>query len=280
MDHPFQMIDVFNDQAFSGNPLAVVLNADGLTTEQMQNITRWFNLSETTFLLTPTTPGADYRVRIFTLDREMPFAGHPTLGSCHAWLATQGKGIQKDEIIQECNVGLVPLRRIDGNLAFAAPPLKRSGPVDEAKTLELAEFLNVDRSDIVHAEWVDNGPGWVGVLMKSAEAVLAVEPRKQVPSHTEVGLVGMYPANHPLAYEVRGIFSDQFNNVIEDPVTGSLNASLAQWLLASRRVTSPYVASQGTRLGRTGRIYINQDAAGAVWVGGKTQTIVSGVCSM
>jgi len=271
------LVDVFHGEApCSGNPLAVVLEAEGLSTDQMLRIARWMNLSETAFLLPPTVPGADYRVRIFTLDRELPFAGHPTLGSCHAWLAAHGPRGSRREVVQECGAGLVRVQRIAETLAFAAPPLVRSGPADEATACALARFLGIARSAIVEAQWVDNGPGWVAVLLESADAVLAVEPPKSYPARIEVGVVGPYPPESPVAFELRAFFSDHQGGVREDPVTGSLNASVAQWLLGSGRATAPYTCAQGTRLGRSGRIFISQDPAGAVWVGGRTSTLVSG----
>lgn len=280
MNRRMQLVDVFHSEPLSGNPLAVVFDADDLTTERMQQITRWFNLSETAFLLAPTSREADYRVRIFTLDRELPFAGHPTLGTCHAWLAAGGKARNGTQLVQECGAGLIPLRLDDDRLAFAAPKVIRSGPVDAAKLDEIAQALQIKRSDIVDSQWVDNGPGWVAVQLASAEAVLAVQPAGQHPTRVDIGVVGFYPAGGPLAYEVRAIFSDHRRSLIEDPVTGSLNASLAQWLLATGRVKAPYVAAQGARVGRAGRIYIDRDASGTVWVGGKATTLVSGDCSL
>jgi PhzF family phenazine biosynthesis protein len=246
----------------------------------MQKITRWLNLSETTFLLPPTSSEADYRVRIFTLDREMPFAGHPTLGTCHAWLTAGGKPRHGDRITQECGAGLVPIHRDGDRLAFAAPKLIREGPVSEVTLNEVAQVLRIRRSDIVDAQWADNGPGWVAVLLESAEAVLAVEPLRSHPNRVDIGLVGPYPAGGPVAYEVRAIFSDPRRTLLEDPVTGSLNASVAQWLIASGRVTPPYIATQGARLGRAGRIHIARDASGTVWVGGNCTTLVAGTCRM
>lgn len=279
LNRRFQLVDVFQDRPFSGNPLAVVLDADGLSTEQMQRITRWLNLSETAFLLPSTTGGADYRVRIFTLEREMPFAGHPTLGSCHAWLTSGGKPRREDEIVQECGLGLVPIQRSETTLAFAAPPLIRGGPVDEAVVQELATFLRIDRAKIVDSQWADNGPGWIVVLLESAEAVLALNPPKDYPRRIDVGVVGPYPSGGPVAFELRAFFSDHNGGVVEDPVTGSLNASAAQWLLSTGRATAPYTASQGTCLGRTGRVYISQDRAGVVWVGGRASTLFAGESS-
>ncbi|MCM8750271.1 PhzF family phenazine biosynthesis protein [Thermomicrobiaceae bacterium CFH 74404] len=276
MSRRFQLVDVFHEQQFSGNPLAVILDAEGLSTEEMQRIARWLNLSETAFLLPPTARDADYRVRIFTLEREMPFAGHPTLGSCHAWLAAGGMPRSADEIVQECGVGLVRVRRQQGLLSFAAPPLIRSGPVDEPTLRTIETVLQLDRSRFVDVQWVDNGPGWVGVLLASAEEVLALDPLRQFPTRVDIGVVGPYPPGSPVAFELRTFFSDHKGGIVEDPVTGSFNASAAQWLLASGRARVPYVASQGTRLGRSGRVVIDQDGEGTVWVGGKTTTCFAG----
>ncbi|HEU0300908.1 MAG TPA: PhzF family phenazine biosynthesis protein [Longimicrobium sp.] len=279
MRRRFQQVDVFSPHPYSGNPLAVVVDGEGLTTEEMQHFSRWTNLSETTFLLPPTSPEADYRVRIFTLARELPFAGHPTLGSCHAWLAAGGVPRDAGRIVQECGAGLIPVRRGGHGLAFAAPPLLRGGPVDEAFLRQVAAVLGIGRGGIADAQWADNGPGWVAVLLQDAEAVLAVEPdfsRWSGEGSLDIGLVGPYPPGSECAFEVRAVFSDEQGAMREDPVTGSLNASLAQWLLASGRATAPYVASQGTRLGRRGRPRIEQDADGTIWVGGPAITCIQG----
>jgi PhzF family phenazine biosynthesis protein len=280
MSRRFQLVDVFNQDPLTGNPLAVVLDADDLTTESMMRITRWLNLSETTFLLSPLHPDADYRVRIFTLDRELPFAGHPTLGTCHAWIESGGKPRTPSEIVQECGAGLVSVRSIDNGRAFAAPNLIRSGPVDETKIGEVADFLRIHRASIVDAQWVDNGPGWVAILLDSAAAVLALEPPRAHVGRMDVGVVGSYPRGAPAAFELRAFFTDHLGAVREDPVTGSLNASVAQWLLRSGRASAPYTASQGSRLGHAGLISITQDALGAVWVGGRSTTLFSGTCSL
>lgn len=279
MRRRFKLIDVFSDRPFAGNPLAVVLDAEDLSTEDMQQVTRWLNLSETTFLLPPTAPEADYRVRIYTLARELPFAGHPTLGTCHAWLQAGGTPRAEGVLVQECGVGLVPVRQTDAGLAFAAPPLVRSGPVAAERLDELAVVLRIDRDDIVDAEWVDNGPGWVAVLLEDADAVLAVEPDFSLyagDDSLEIGLVGPYPQGSPFAYELRALFSGERGAMLEDPVTGSLNASVAQWLVRTGRVLPPYVVSQGTLLGRSGRARIDADAEGNIWVGGGTSTCVEG----
>jgi PhzF family phenazine biosynthesis protein len=272
----FQFIDVFSEHSFSGNPLPVFLDAAGLSGEQMQKITQWMNLSETAFLLPPTDAKADYRVRIFTLDREMPFAGHPTLGSCHAWLAAGGQPQSESKIIQECGIGLVTIRQTNANLAFAAPELIRSGPVDETKIGEIANALQIERNSIVDAQWADNGPGWVVVLLESAQAVLDIEPLGDFPTRLDIGVVGPCEASNEAAFEIRALCTDHQGAIREDPVTGSLNASIAQWLLASDRASAPYIASQGARMGRSGRIDISQDSDGTVWVGGCTRTLIEG----
>ncbi|HWC68023.1 MAG TPA: PhzF family phenazine biosynthesis protein [Acidimicrobiales bacterium] len=271
MRRQLREVDVFTDTAYLGNPVAVVLEGEGLSDAEMLRFANWTNLSETTFVLPPANVDADYRVRIFTPVRELPFAGHPTLGTCHAWLEAGGTA-QGDTVVQECAAGLVAVREIDGRLAFAAPPLVRSGPVDESVVRELASVLDLDPSAIVDTQWVDNGPGWVGVFLGSADAVLAVRPRL---TELEVGVVGPYPDGSPAAIEVRAFFAKD-GAMAEDPVTGSLNASLAEWLLRTGRVEAPYVASQGTALGRSGRVHVAQDADGTIWVGGGTITCITG----
>jgi PhzF family phenazine biosynthesis protein len=267
----FRQVDVFTDTPYAGNPVAVVLGADGLSDEQMQQFANWTNLSETTFVLAPRDAAADYLVRIFTGSRELPFAGHPTLGTCHAWLEAGGRPSHPGAVIQECGAGLITVRRTEAGLAFAAPPLVRSGPVEEPIAERVAQGLNVPRRDIVDIAWADNGPGWVAVLLASAEAVLAVKPGVL---DLDVGVAGLYPDGSPEALEVRA-FTPMVTSA-EDPVTGSLNASLGQWLLGSGRLASPYVASQGTVIGRRGRVHVSQDPDGQVWVGGGTVTCISG----
>jgi PhzF family phenazine biosynthesis protein len=269
---PFAQVDVFTHEPYLGNPVAVVLDGEGLSTEEMQRFASWTNLSETTFILPPEDPEADYRVRIFTPVAELPFAGHPTLGTCHAWLEAAGHAEPPEAVTQECGAGLVAVRRTPDGLAFAAPPLLRSGPVEEALVGQIAETLRLDRGEIVDAQWADNGPGWVAVLLASADAVLAVEPRF---SDLDLGVAGPHPPGAPEAIEVRGFFPKD-GALVEDPVTGSLNASLAEWLLRTGRLTAPYVARQGTALGRRGLVHVTQDDRGAVWVGGGTVTCVAG----
>ena len=280
MTASFQLIDVFGQEPFTGNPLAVVTTDYALDAAEMQQITRWLNLSETTFLLPPTNKQADYRVRIFTLERELPFAGHPTLGTCHAWLTAGGMPRTSDIVVQECGAGLVALRRDGDTLAFAAPPTVRAGEVEEVTLTEVAGVLGVDRSAIVDAQWVDNGPGWVAVMLASADDVLALKPARSHGKCIDIGVVGFYPPGASVAYEVRAIFSDKFGGLIEDPVTGSLNASLAQWLLASGQVHAPYTAAQGTALGRKGRIGVERDGEGQVWISGNTRTLASGTIAV
>lgn len=267
----FRQVDVFTATPYLGNALAVVLGATGLTDEQMQQFASWTNLSETTFLLPPEDDDADYRVRIFTPSREMPFAGHPTLGSCHAWLEAGGQPRTPGQVVQECGVGLVTIRQDEGRLAFAAPPLLHGGPVDEALAVRVAEALGIDRAEIVDLQWADNGPGWIAVLLASADEVLALRP---APTDLELGVAGPYPPGSEFAFEVRAFAAGA--GVYEDPVTGSLNASLAQWLLATGRAQAPYLARQGTALGRNGRVHVSADADGTVWVGGATVTCISG----
>jgi PhzF family phenazine biosynthesis protein len=276
MKRQFRQVDVFTAVPFLGNPLAVVLGADGLSTEQMARFANWTNLSESTFVLAPENPAADYRVRIFTPATELPFAGHPTLGTCHAWLEAGGQPKQAGVTVQECGAGLVQIRTDGAGLAFAAPPLLRGGPVDEELAVHIAGILGVGRDEILDLQWADNGPGWVAVLLASAEAVLALRPGQ---TDLDLGVAGPYPPGSEAAFEVRA-FTPKLSSTDEDPVTGSLNASLAQWLLASGRATAPYVASQGTVLGRRGRVRISQDAGGGVWVGGDTVTCVTGAVEL
>jgi PhzF family phenazine biosynthesis protein len=271
MARTFRQVDVFTTTPYVGNPVAVVHDADGLTTEEMARFANWTNLSETTFLLSPDL-GADYRVRIFTPVAELPFAGHPTLGTCHAWLEAGGAPHSRDTIVQGCAAGLIAIRRDADRLAFAAPPLVRSGPVEDEVVARVVDQLRIDRAAIIDAEWVDNGPGWVGVWLASAEQVLAIRPG---PVDLDIGVAGPHPAGAETAIEVRAFFPKD-GSTVEDPVTGSLNASLAGWLLRTGRVTSPYVASQGTAIGRAGRAFMEQDQDGRIWVGGGTVTCITG----
>lgn len=275
MSRDFQLVDVFGSGPFTGNPLGVVAAAEGLSTEEMQAIARWLNLSETAFLLSPTDRGADYRVRIFTLAHELPFAGHPTLGSCHAWLAMGGQPKRVDAVVQECGAGLVEVRRGE-TLAFAAPPLIRDGEPSEAEVAEVAAVLGIERSAIKAARWADNGPGWIAVMLGSANEVLAIEAPKHADKRIDIGVVGQHAPGGDADWEIRAIFSDGQGGLIEDPATGSLNASVGQWLFDAGYAEDRYVAAQGTKIGRQARIAVSRDEAGQVWVGGKTLTLVNG----
>lgn len=274
--NPFAIVDVFGAEPLAGNPLAVVWCDREPDAETMLRITRWLNFSETTFLLPPGDNAADYRVRIFTPARELPFAGHPTLGTCHAWLQAGGAPRNAGIVVQECGAGLVRIREDGGSLAFAAPPLLKAGPASDEELRELAGILRIDATEIMAAQWVDNGPGWVAVRLASAEAVLAVEPLRSYHRRVDIGVVGLHPPAHPAAYEIRAFFSDPTGGLVEDPVCGSLNASVAQWLTGEGVVTAPYAATQGTRVLRDGRIVIDRDAEGQVWIGGATVTVASG----
>jgi PhzF family phenazine biosynthesis protein len=277
MQRPFRQVDVFTTGPGLGNPLAVVLDASGLAPAEMQRIARWTNLSETTFVVPTVDPAADYAVRIFTPDGEIPFAGHPTLGTCHAWLEAGGRPRDPDRVLQACAAGLVEIRRAgQGVLAFAEPPLLRSGPVDEALLERIAASIGLQRTDIVDAQWADNGPGWVAVLLESAAAVLAVKP---VDVFLDLGILGLYPEGSPAALEVRAMWP-QDGSLIEDPVTGSLNASAAGWLIRTGRLAAPYVATQGAAIGRAGRLEISQDADGTIWTGGRCITVVTGTVDL
>lgn len=271
----FRQVDVFSAEPLRGNPVAVVHDADRLTDQQMAAFARWTNLSETTFLLAPTDPAADYRLRIFTPGEELPFAGHPTLGSAHAWLEAGGVPAG-DHLVQECGAGLVTIRRTAEGLAFAAPPLRRSGPVDEPDLEAIARALRIGRDDILDAAWIDNGPGWVGVLLHDAAAVLALEPDWPAFGGLEIGVVGRHPEGGPAEVEVRA-FCPQYG-VPEDPVTGSLNAGLGQWL-AGTVLPPSYVAAQGTALQRAGRVRVSREGQ-EVWVGGDTHTTITGTVDL
>jgi predicted PhzF superfamily epimerase YddE/YHI9 len=309
----FKQVDVFTATPYLGNPLAVVLDGSGLSTDQMQRFTDWTNLSEATFLLPPEHPDADYRVRIFCPGRELPFAGHPTLGSCHAWLQAGGTpknwgqtpitgGGHASErlgrlgsdpnfsgfIVQECGVGLVKLRQSQGpygqRLAFAAPPLVRSGPLPEADVALIARGLGIPRSDILHHAWCHNGPQWRGVMLASSEQVLALRPDGNILAGLDVGVVGprgkvgvlgARPDGDGCAFEIRAFFHIMDSGVKEDPVTGSLNAAVAQWLIGAGLAPSSYVAAQGTAMGRAGRVHVEQVGAD-IWIGGDSVTCIEG----
>jgi PhzF family phenazine biosynthesis protein len=302
----FKQVDVFTHTPYLGNPLAVVLDGTGLSTEEMQHFTNWTNLSEATFLLPPTTPDADYRVRIFCPGRELLFAGHPTLGSCHAWLQAGGQP-KGDYVVQECGIGLVKLRREQEGgvqrLAFAAPPLRKGGPLPEEDVALIARGLRIAREDIIAHAWCDNGPNWRGVMLKSADEVLQLKPDATILAGLDIGVigprgkvgvigprgevrsVGSRPADDECAFEVRAFFPGN-NAMIEDPVTGSLNAALAQWLIGAGLAPTSYIAAQGSAMQRAGRVYVYQDPvtasgqAGEIWIGGGSVTCIDGTVTL
>ena len=275
---PFKQVDVFTSVPYRGNPVAVVLDGTGLSDEQMQHFARWTNLSETTFLLPPQHDSADYRVRIFTPGGELPFAGHPTLGSCHAWLESGGRARHGDFIVQECKVGLVRVRRQGALQAFAAPALKRADP-SPALLARVAAALGLKAEQVIAAQSLDNGPVWLGLLLDTPQTVLGLAPDhsqlKQL--GVKVGVAALYSAVAPgdaPALEVRAFAAAI--GITEDPVTGSLNASLAQWLIAEGHLPSRYLAAQGGCLERAGRVHVERDASGQVWIGGGSVTCISG----
>ncbi|MDM0108625.1 PhzF family phenazine biosynthesis protein [Variovorax sp. J22R24] len=297
---PFKQVDVFTSTPYFGNPLAVVLDGSGLDDAEMQRFAKWTNLSETTFLLPPTEPTADYRVRIFTPGGELPFAGHPTLGSCHAWLQAGGKPKSSSHIVQQCAQGLVPIQREGERLVFAAPPLRRSAP-SPTLLAKVAAALGLKAQQIVAAQLLDNGPVWLGLLLDDADTVLALKPDHRMLRELgqKVGVAGIWSTDDspplivrsnrearafarteeaPAGIEVR-VFAAPVG-IEEDPVTGSFNASLAQWLIADGQMPERYVAAQGQTLGRSGRVHVTRDADGQVWVGGSSVTCIDGTVAI
>ncbi len=272
----FHQVDVFTAEALRGNPLAVVHDAEDLSDAQMAEFARWTNLSETVFLLPPEDERADYRLRIFTPDRELPFAGHPTLGGCAAWLAAGGTPRDPDLIVQACGVGHVRVRRAHGRLAFAAPPLRRSGTVDDATLSRIAQALRLEPQAFIAARWLVNGPNWVAVMLRTRDELLAMKPDFAAMGELEIGVVA--PCLHSeIAFEVRAFVPTL--GVAEDPVTGSLQAGLAQWLIGEGLAPSRYVAAQGTALGRAGRVHVERDGAD-IWIGGDVVVCIEGQCRL
>jgi PhzF family phenazine biosynthesis protein len=269
----FQQVDVFTDKPLKGNPLAVVVAADELSDETMASLAHWTNLSETTFLLKPTVPTADYRVRIFTPERELPFAGHPTLGSCQVWL-NSGNIAKQAHVVQECAAGLIRIRRDGDRLAFAAPPLLRTGDVDRATLATIAKGLRIREDAIKASQWTDNGPGWVAVMLGSRAEVLALKPDYPALADLKLGVVAPWSAadGNDAQFEVRAFIPTRAS---EDPVTGSLNAGLAQWMIGAGLAPKSYIASQGTVLGRAGRVHVQREGDDT-WIGGKVVTCVTG----
>ena len=272
MKHRFHQLDVFSARPLLGNPLAVVHDAHDLDDARMAAFARWTNLSETTFLLPPTDPGADYRVRIFTPQGELPFAGHPTLGSCHAWLAAGGVPRDANTVVQQCGIGDVNIRRDGNRLAFAAPPLRRTGPLGDAVRARIRTALALSATDIVQHQWVDNGPAWCAVMLSSAARVRALQPDWEALGELELGVIGAHPAGAEAAFEVRAFIG---GGRYEDPVTGSLNAGLAQWLIGAGLAPPSYVAAQGAALQRAGRVHVQRDGAD-IWIGGDVGAPISG----
>jgi PhzF family phenazine biosynthesis protein len=275
----FKQLDVFSEASLKGNPLAVVLGADGFNEDRMASFANWTNLSETTFVLAPQHPEADYRVRIFTTSTELPFAGHPTLGSCHAWL--EAGGVPKGhEIVQECGVGLVRIRRSDYGLAFLAPPLLRSGPLEIDVLERVRKGLGLQAEAVVDAQWVDNGAGWLALLLKDRQQVLTLQPDYHQLRDLAVGVVAPWDPvvdGDAAQFEVRGFIAG--DGMPEDPATGSLNAGLAQWMLSKGLAPSAYVVSQGVTMGRAGRIHVEQ-IGDEVWIGGAVVTCINGVLTL
>lgn len=269
----FSQVDVFSSQPFRGNPLAVVHGAEGLSDVELARFANWTNLSETTFLLPPTEPGADYRVRIFTVSEELPFAGHPTLGSARAWLEAGGVPATEGEVVQQCGAGLVPIRYAGDHLAFAAPGFLRSGAVTDDELARIVAALRVRPDQVRHAQWIDNGPGWVGVVLDSAEEVLALEPDFPAFGGLDIGVIGAHAPGGPADYEVRAFVPGL--GVNEDPVTGSLNAGFGVWLIGAGLAPDVFTVRQGTALGRAGAVELRAED-GRVWVGGQAQLRISG----
>lgn len=271
--HTFHQLDVFTAEALKGNPVAVVHGADDVDEETMQAMANWTNLSETTFLLAPQNSEADYRLRIFTPGGELPFAGHPTLGSCYSWLANGGSPKDPEFIMQECEIGLVKIRRDGERLYFAAPELRRSGLIDEGTLATYCDILQIKREAILHHQWVDNGPGWGAVMLASAAEVLAIKPRFELMEELAIGVVAASPDDADTDFEVRAFIP--IMGVPEDPVTGSLNAGIARWLIAEGLAPSNYTAAQGTALNRSGRVYV-ASKDNDIWIGGDVTLCISG----
>ncbi|WP_036503620.1 PhzF family phenazine biosynthesis protein [Novosphingobium sp. AP12] len=270
------LVDVFGSGSLSGNPLAVVRGGEGLDAAAMLRLTRWLGFSETTFLLPPTDPGADYRVRIFYPAGELPFAGHPTLGTAHAWLAAGGVPREAGKVVQECGIGLVEVRADGERLAFRAPPLIRSGPLDAGDLAETLRLTGADAGDVIAAVHAANGPQWKLLHLGSAEAVLAAEPVPRAPVGTDVALLGPCAPGGPAQFEVRAFFADPAGKLVEDPVTGSLNAAIAQYLFASGQAQGRYVAAQGRKVGADGLVHCSQGEGGEVWIAGRVETVSRG----
>jgi PhzF family phenazine biosynthesis protein len=272
--YAFRQVDVFASTVFAGNPVAVVHDAADMSDAQMAAMARWTNLSETTFLLPPTADDADYRVRIFSPRGELTFAGHPTLGSAHAWLEAGGRAKHPGRVVQECGIGLVELRRDNGKLAFKAPKLLRSGPVDNVTLIRAIAALGISVGDVTASNWIDNGPGWLGLVLRSSETVLGVRPDFVAMGDLRIGVIGAFEPGGPADFEVCAI--EPSLAVGEDPVTGSLNAGFGMWLIDAGLAPESFTVRQGTALGRRGEVSVYRDEAGDVWVGGSIHTLLRG----
>ncbi|WP_326760833.1 PhzF family phenazine biosynthesis protein [Streptomyces phaeochromogenes] len=275
---PFVQVDVFSTSPYSGNPVAVVLDGTDLSDEEMQRLARWTNLSETTFVLPPTVPEADYRLRILTPDGELPFAGHPTLGSAHAWLDGGGVPRHGDRVVQECAAGLVTVRRGEGALSFAAPPRVREGALDEDYLKRIVDAFGITRDRVLAHQWVDNGPGWAVIQLATAEEVLALEPDLSLIPDAMVGAIGAHPEGSAHRFEMRTFAPGV--GVPEDPACGSMNAGVGQWLTSTGAAPSSYRVSQGARLGRAASIEVTVDTDGTVWVSGAAVVCVRGTIAL
>ncbi|MCW2254761.1 PhzF family phenazine biosynthesis protein [Providencia alcalifaciens] len=267
----FEQVTVFSDKRLNGNPLAVVVGADRLSDEQMTQFAKWTNLSETAYLLQPKHPDADYRVRIFTPEGELPFAGHPTLGSCYVWQQAYGKQ-NRTTITQECGAGLVNLKQSEGRLAFMAPPLIRTGEVVQDEKVKILKAFALEEQDVEACEWLDNGPGWLIILLKSVDKLLSLTPDYAQLKGYDIGVCAFQPTGHEKQLEVRG-FCCTISE--EDPVTGSLNAAIAQWLIPQGKLPRNYIAGQGQKVSRDGIIYVSSDEQG-IWVAGDVVNCING----
>jgi PhzF family phenazine biosynthesis protein len=273
----FAQVDVFSTTPYLGNPVAVILDAEGLEGEAMQRVARWTNLSETTFVLESTRPEADYRLRIFTPGGELPFAGHPTLGSAHAWLEQGGRPRREGRIVQECEAGLIEVRRGE-ILSFAAPPARRTGELEEEYLQQVVGAFGITREQVLSHQWVDNGPGWAVVQLATAQEVLDLQPDlSQIPT-AMIGAIGAHPPGSTYAFELRTFAPGV--GVTEDPVCGSMNASVGQWMTRTGAAPGSYRVSQGAKLGRAGDITITADPDGTVWIGGATTTCFRGTATL
>jgi PhzF family phenazine biosynthesis protein len=274
----FIQCDVFTSVPTKGNGLAVVVDGEGLSGQQMQDFAAWTNLAETTFLLAPTTEQADYKVRIFTPKREMPFAGHPTLGSCAAWIHCGGKSRTRGVVKQECGVGIIDIDVTGTAPAFAAPPTTVA-PLPPEKLEAIISAFGLARDRILQTAQLANGPVWQVLELASAADVLAADSAKvRYPEFLGVGLIGAHPPGSECQFEVRNIAPS--SGMSEDPITGSLNAAIARWMYESGRWRDPVIVAQGTCIGREGRLFIRRDDAGTVWIGGQTSILIEGMLTL